>query len=196
MTRRTREYSEYEHDREDDFAAQLDKENPMSEMRQLPRYKSHKEVWALKIRAVLLRNTGAAEIVPDDENYAPLAVPPEWVARHKPEAGGYYVQYADGYTSYSPAKAFEEGYTAIQPVPPMQVHCYDVERTAAQITNNFTYHAPKDDQIERYAKVRMGGRDLAFLLAKSCPPSRELSLAMTKLEEAVMWANAAIARNE
>lgn len=29
------------------------------------------------------------------------------------EAGGYLVQYADGYRSFSPAKAFEEGYTRI-----------------------------------------------------------------------------------
>jgi hypothetical protein len=35
-------------------------------------------------------------------------------------------------------------------------------------------------------------RQLQYL----CPGSRELSLAITKLEEAVFWANAAIARNE
>ena len=33
--------------------------------------------------------------------------------RHKPKAGGYYVVYDDGYKSYSPAKAFEEGYVRI-----------------------------------------------------------------------------------
>ena len=30
--------------------------------------------------------------------------------KHKPHAGGYYVVYDDGYKSFSPAKAFEEGY--------------------------------------------------------------------------------------
>ena len=34
------------------------------------------------------------------------------------------------------------------------------------------------------------------MLVDECPDSRELSVALTKLEEAVMWANAAIARNE
>ncbi len=35
----------------------------------------------------------------------------EYMDQHSPIEGGYYVQYADGYESYSPAKAFEEGYT-------------------------------------------------------------------------------------
>lgn len=35
-----------------------------------------------------------------------------------------------------------------------------------------------------------------MLIFESCKGSREYSLAITKLEEAVMWANAAIARNE
>lgn len=35
------------------------------------------------------------------------------MAKHKPVAGGYFVVYEDGYESFSPAKAFEEGYTRI-----------------------------------------------------------------------------------
>ena len=64
------------------------------------------------------------------------------------------------------------------------------------IENNFTYHAPKDDQTARYISVRENGKEFARLINKLCPPSRERSLAMTKLEECVMWANASIARNE
>jgi len=37
---------------------------------------------------------------------------------------------------------------------------------------------------------------LAAYINENCPDSREKSLAFTKLEEAVMWANASIARNE
>jgi hypothetical protein len=33
-----------------------------------------------------------------------------WLERHEPKLGGYFVAYADGYTSYSPADAFEGGY--------------------------------------------------------------------------------------
>ena len=64
------------------------------------------------------------------------------------------------------------------------------------IENRFTYHAPKAGQPERYEELRSLGKKLAYLVEASCPVSREKSLALTKLEECVMWANASIARNE
>ena len=64
------------------------------------------------------------------------------------------------------------------------------------LKNNFTYHAPKEGQPEKYTEIREKGRELAELMQKDCPASRELSLALTNLEQAVMWANASIARNE
>ena len=66
----------------------------------------------------------------------------------------------------------------------------------ADIGRRFTYHAPKPGQPERYTQIRDTAKEFAVLLVTECPESRELSLALTKLEEAVMWANAAIARNE
>ena len=65
-----------------------------------------------------------------------------------------------------------------------------------RLRNNFTYHAPKDGQPARYEAIRHEGAKLAETLSTLCPPSRELSLALTNLEQAIMWANAAIARNE
>lgn len=73
---------------------------------QMPRYKCHKEVWALKIDAV-----DGGELRFTDSRYAPMYVGPAWVDKFNPQPGGYLVVYADGYRSYSPAKAFEEGYT-------------------------------------------------------------------------------------
>lgn len=64
------------------------------------------------------------------------------------------------------------------------------------IENNFTYHPPKEGQPERYEKIRAKAKELAELLASECPESRELSVAMTNLEQSVFWANASIARNE
>lgn len=61
---------------------------------------------------------------------------------------------------------------------------------------NFVYHAPKENQPERYGRLRSSAGQLSFLLNTNCPPSRELSLAQTHLEQAIFWANAAIARNE
>ena len=64
-----------------------------------------------------------------------------------------------------------------------------------QIENNFKYHAPKEGQQEKYEAIRAKAKELAHLIDDTCPTSREKSLAMTKLEESVMWANAAVARN-
>ena len=65
-----------------------------------------------------------------------------------------------------------------------------------EIDIRFTYHAPKDDQPDRYNKLRADAKFLAEGIATNCPDSRERSLALTKLEECIMWANAAIARRE
>ena len=64
------------------------------------------------------------------------------------------------------------------------------------LENIFTYHAPKADQPKRYVKLRDKTKELAYLINELCPDSREKSLAITKLEECSMWANASIARNE
>lgn len=60
----------------------------------------------------------------------------------------------------------------------------------------FTYQSPTPGQPERYTRLRAFACELSLLLNTNCPPSRELSVAQTKLEEVIMWANAAIARNE
>jgi len=65
-----------------------------------------------------------------------------------------------------------------------------------QIENNFTYHPSKDGQPAKYAMIRAQAKELAYMIDMHTPDSREKSLAMTKLEECVMWANAGIARNE
>jgi hypothetical protein len=70
------------------------------------------------------------------------------------------------------------------------------DRQQQALDNNFKYHAPKDGQQDRYVAVRDAAREFATVLMALCPESRELSVAMTELETAVMWANAAIARNE
>ena len=65
-----------------------------------------------------------------------------------------------------------------------------------KIEKAFTYHPPKDGQHAKYAMIRAQAKELAYMIDMHVPDSREKSLAMTKLEECVMWANAGIARNE
>jgi hypothetical protein len=88
--------------------------------RPMPKYKCHKEVWALKITAIKRdgegenRETdGSAMITPAEEGYAPFRVEYDYLRKHNPQVGGYFVVYKDGYKSYSPAQAFEEGYTRL-----------------------------------------------------------------------------------
>ena len=82
--------------------------------KEMPKYKCHKEVWALKIENIKqIDSDGNAEITPIDKGFAPFVVSCEYVARHKPEVGGYYVVYEDGYKSFSPAGVFESGYTRL-----------------------------------------------------------------------------------
>lgn len=64
------------------------------------------------------------------------------------------------------------------------------------IENNFKYHAPKPGQPEKYEALRSLAKGFAEAIDQLCPDSREKALAMTNLEQSVMWANASIARNE
>jgi len=64
------------------------------------------------------------------------------------------------------------------------------------IDKRFTYHPPFGMQPKKYDELRSEGKRLALLIDGLCPDSREKSIAVTKLEEVIMWANASIARNE
>lgn len=64
------------------------------------------------------------------------------------------------------------------------------------VDNIFTYHSTKTDQPQRYEDLRATAKFFAQKIIDQCPSSRERSMALTKLEEVVMWANASIARNE
>jgi len=70
------------------------------------------------------------------------------------------------------------------------------EALQARLDRTFQYHSPKADQPDRYNALRAKAKELAEMICVMCPPSREQSLALTKLEEVSMQANAAIARNE
>ncbi len=91
----------------------------MTAMREMPQYQCHKRVWALKIKEIsqsnpeIVMDGGSWSIAFHDGGFAPIAVSHEWYEKHRPEADGYYVVYEDGYRSYSPAKAFEDGYTLL-----------------------------------------------------------------------------------
>lgn len=70
------------------------------------------------------------------------------------------------------------------------------DQVRERLENAFTYHPPKGDQQQRYVELREQCKTLAYLIASDTPPGREQSLALTHLEETMMWSNAAIARGE
>jgi hypothetical protein len=63
------------------------------------------------------------------------------------------------------------------------------------LVNRFDFHAPIAAAGQAHAFVREMCLKLASDIVDLVPPGREQSLALTKLEEAMMWANAGIARN-
>ena len=79
----------------------------------LPKYRCHKEVWALKIADISKTEEGIYLIVPENKNYNPFVVPFSYIEKHNPFAGGYYVLYKGGYESFSPEKEFIDGYIDI-----------------------------------------------------------------------------------
>ena len=91
----------------------------------MPQYQCHKKVWALKI-AGLVEVEGVMMMTPAEKHFAPSALSADYVAKHRPHVGGYYVVYEDGYKSFSPAKAFEDGYALVR--------AHDASAQAAEIT--------------------------------------------------------------
>lgn len=85
----------------------------MTACAEMPKYRSHKTVWALKIMSITREADGSAMIKPADAGYDGFKVDAAYVAKHDPKEGGYYVVYSDGYKSWSPADAFEDGYTRV-----------------------------------------------------------------------------------
>ena len=65
------------------------------------------------------------------------------------------------------------------------------------LQNRFTHHPPPSKEIvHQYKRIREVGLKMAALVLQFSPEGREQSLAITKIEEAVFWANASIARQK
>lgn len=72
---------------------------------------------------------------------------------------------------------------------------YSTDESRADIAHRFGYHPPKDQATkDAHENWRSYCRELALYLDYVLPPGREKSLALTHLEDSLMWGNAAIAR--
>lgn len=82
---------------------------------EMPRYQSHKVVHAVKIAGLEILESGDALIAPDHPRLRTFRTREGWAERFAGDETdlGYYVIYPDGFSSWSPTKAFEEGYLQI-----------------------------------------------------------------------------------
>ena len=93
-------------------------ESPLPDEFPLPLWQSHKQVRASKIQSI--SGPGVKEGQPVEgcalhlECGVTVHVDEHYMRKHCPESGGYYVRYPDGYKSWSPAAAFEDGYSQIE----------------------------------------------------------------------------------
>jgi hypothetical protein len=59
--------------------------------------------------------SGGCVFYPEDDEEEPLFLSAKYMQKHNPHVGGYYVAHEDGtggfYETFSPAEAFEDGYT-------------------------------------------------------------------------------------
>lgn len=167
---------------------------------ELPRYRSHKTVWALKIKEVIqspadkVVEGGSYELVPEDQRYPFITVPAAFVAKHDPQPGGYFVVYKDGYQSFCPAEAFEEGNEPADSEEHPHAKSADLRSfTQAELSNWFSYHAPTPEQLVQYGEIRTAAKVFAEVINRHVPAGADKTAAMRKLRDTVMAANAAIA---
>lgn len=89
------------------------------DQQEMPRYLSHKTVWALKVKDIKMVRGDLYEMQPEEEGYGCVTLPAKIVDHYQPRPGWYYVVYKGGYRAFSPPKAFEEGYTRKDEIEPM-----------------------------------------------------------------------------
>lgn len=109
-------------------------------------YRCHKTVRAAKIVAAN-PTQGYLDLLEGDRQYR-HEVPFSYFNRHRIEVGGYFVVYEDGYESFSPAKAFEEGYSII----------------SASVLNNFGVAIEALKQGKRVARAGWNGKGMYLWL--------------------------------
>lgn len=87
----------------------------MNTTKEMPKYKCHKEVWALKIQSISTerRMDWDSFIELKEKGYTKIKLDKGFIEKHKPQVWWYYVVYEDWYKSYSSAEVFESWYTKI-----------------------------------------------------------------------------------
>jgi hypothetical protein len=96
----------------------------MTDRDNLPLWRCHKQVQAVRVRSIRAYGDGSAAL---GHEGGEISVTAEWMRKHQPHLPGYFVRYQDGYESWSPADAFEGGYTALEPMIARNVFTFVTE---------------------------------------------------------------------
>lgn len=169
----------------------------------LKSYKSHKTVEAAKIIALTAPTT--VVVINSSNGSETVTVDPSYFEKHKPEVGGYYVKYGDGYESWSPAAAFETGYTAIGPegsfTPPPIKGYRTLSKVEVDLMNEIKTKGLEieilvdhvRDYVKDQAEAAAGNREEQLRLANA-EPGRWASIGRTDLQQGFMALTRAVAQ--
>lgn len=158
----------------------------------MQKFKSHKVVEAAKIVSIIGPAGDTSILLENALGFGcdlKMDVSDAWVERFRPEEGGYYVRYSDGYESFSPAAAFEEGYT--------RADVHDPKNGALPVAGYQPQTQEKVDLVNSFkADEERLLRNLDGL-KEGWPPGidqRWLAIGRTQLEQAFMAINRSVFR--
>lgn len=122
----------------------------------LPLYQSHKVVGGLKIAAIERRFHQGIRVAFED----PMQPPRDVALQGKPEpkTGWYYVLYSDGYESFSPPDAFENGYTAMGDSVDMQFTRDEISSLTFALGLASGRHLKDNDQFSFYKILALANK--------------------------------------
>lgn len=162
----------------------------------MPKYQCHKIVSALKIFDVVPNSkTLGATLYPHDPRFSPVEVDQEWFTKRVPklvpgqETPGYFIVYDDGYSSWSPVKAFEDGYVLVDDADASLVHA---AARAAHEANRLLCQAMGDNSQlpwEQAADWQKSSCIIGATLIKNNPSTspRESHESWLRVKEADGW---------
>lgn len=167
----------------------------MNPQQKLPLFKSHKRVRAMRIAKIkCTSNTPGATLFSDTTEILPIVVTEQYLLKHRPKEGGYYVVYDDGYESFSPAEAFESGYTPVEeititvgtvapahPLDRIARVCHEVNRAYCEALGDHSQPSWEQAPAWQRESARMGV-DL-HLMGEFGPEASHISWMRQKLDD-------------